>query len=93
MIARVERTLRAPPAGPSRATPVQDDLISLTEAGILAGLDSQQVRTRMMRGDFGKPQRGTTPGNTRVQWLVSRASVEAYLDRRAKQAAGTPAGS
>lgn len=62
------------------------DEISLTEAGIRTGLDSHAARRHMMKGDFGQPRRGPR------EWYVSRAGVEAYL-QRAKQAAKKDAAS
>jgi hypothetical protein len=62
---------------------MQDEEMSLTDAGILAGLDSSTIRRHMMRGDLGKPRRGNR------QWYVSRRSVEAYL-QRAQQPVETP---
>ena len=57
--------------------------ISLTEAGMLIGLDSTAARRHMMRGDFGPARRDTR------QWYVSRAHVELFR-QRAKQATGSP---
>jgi ADP-ribose pyrophosphatase YjhB (NUDIX family) len=57
--------------------------ITLTEAGIHTGLDSHSVRRLMMKGVFGTPRRGPR------EWYVSRAGVEAYM-QRTKQAVEPP---
>jgi len=54
--------------------------ITLTDAGILAGLESYAMRRLMMRGAFGPPRRDAR------QWYVSRAAFNAWLAQRATPA-------
>lgn len=62
---------------------MQDDSISLTEAGILLGLDWHQAYRRMMRGDFGQPRKVSG------RWLLPASTVSA-LAQRAKPATQSP---